>query len=175
MWVLENGLPEWPESLERGMSVPVARWAGAEWGAVFQLQWNWYEDDPDDDYIATEVQVLRRTSAGWEASDGSGGSNWHTNDGSRAFVRPDLPERAAFLGGLHWSGGAEWSGGAMDGVAGTAARYVTLRTAGGEETHAIDNDLGIVIGAFDGSRPATLIVTTGDGEVVATQQFTPWS
>ncbi|MEY2426511.1 MAG: hypothetical protein QOI61_2083 [Actinomycetota bacterium] len=170
VWVLDHGLPPLPAKLEKGQSVPVARWAGEQWGAVFHLQWNWDEDEPDDDYVATEIQVLRRVEGRWQTPSGSGGSNWHEE---HPFTRWAVPGRAVHLGGLVWHGADDWAGAAMDGIAGIEAALVTVVSEGREESNLIDNDLGIVLAAFNGELPAMVIVQDAEGVLLAREQFVP--
>jgi hypothetical protein len=74
-WVLDHELPSLPPAVAVGESVPIARWAGRHFGAVVHVQWSW-SDDHDDDYMATEIEVFRRSGDGWEASSGGGGGGW---------------------------------------------------------------------------------------------------
>ena len=78
LWVLDHGLPELPEGVANGESVPVARWVGPEFAAVLHVYFRpGDEGDPDDAAsLETETEVSRRTGVRWEDSRGSGGSNW---------------------------------------------------------------------------------------------------
>ncbi len=175
LWVLDNGLPDLPPALERGMSVPVARWPGRRWGAVLHLQWNWSEEEPEDAYVATEIQTAWRTHNGWQLADGSGGSNWldAEEDPAHTFLRPEAPDDYVGLGGIHTCGGAEFSSGAMEGIVGRAARHLIVDSGGNAEAHPIDSPLGIALGAFDANEPATLIVTDADGLELGRRAYRP--
>src|SRR5436853_2432704 len=96
-WVLDNGLPDLPETVEVGWSVPIARWVGEQVGAVLHVQWNW-SDDHDDDELNSEVEVLARSESGWQYPSGSGGIGWL----DPPLVRPE-PVRGGhiFLFGEH--------------------------------------------------------------------------
>ena len=72
-----------------------------------------------------------------------------------------------------WHGADDWAGAAMDGVAGRDAAIVTVVSDGREESNPIDNDLGIVIAAFDGMRPALVIVRDADGVELAAEEYVP--
>jgi hypothetical protein len=75
IWVLDNGLPELPTTVEVGWSVPIARWVGETVGAVLHVQWRWDESHEDDE-VQSEVELLPRTANGWEYPSGSGGTGW---------------------------------------------------------------------------------------------------
>jgi hypothetical protein len=54
LWVLEHGLPPLPTSVQKGDSVPVARWAGITVDAVLHVQWMRDDDEPDDDFLGSQ-------------------------------------------------------------------------------------------------------------------------
>ena len=168
--VLDHGLPDLPAAVERGESVPVARWSGPRFGAVLHLQWIW-GDDADDDYLATEIELFRRTGRLWEPASGSGGSDWPLEF---PLARVELPPGEAHLGGELTVGGDGWSVVAYDGVAGTDAAVVEVVDSDGITRRSIDSPLGIVLAAMDATQPATARVLTADGTVLAMRKHTPW-
>jgi hypothetical protein len=64
-----------------------------------------WSDDPaetNDDYLATDIDLLRRTPQGWEVSEGGGGSNWPFDP---PLVRPVFAADRVVIGGEVGSGG----------------------------------------------------------------------
>jgi hypothetical protein len=154
VWVLDHGLPELPERVELGQSVPVARWAGRRFGAVLHLQWNWSEDH-EDDYLATEVELFRRIDGGWAAASGGGGSDWPFEP---PLTRPVIPLPQLSSGGETAPEDWGWSVIAFDGLSGTDAVAVEVSDQDGITREAIYSPLGIVLAAFDATKPATVRV-----------------
>ena len=90
IWVLDHGLPEMPDTVEIGWSVPVARWVGDSVGAVLHVQWQWTEDHAEEqpdrslslvqrqpaDFLISEVEILAGMSGKWQNPTGSGGTGW---------------------------------------------------------------------------------------------------
>ena len=100
IWVLDHGLPELPVKLGDDDDVPIAYWAGPRCGSV--LFRSWYEDcEPSEEPAAerevnTEHYSYWRTSDGWEATGGGGGTGGPLAD---PLARIDLPDDFARLGG----------------------------------------------------------------------------
>ncbi len=86
VWVLDHELPSLLRTLQPSEAVPVPRWAGPSFGAVLHVDRSGSDDD-DDDGLRSEVELFRRTPAGWEPSSGSGGGGWF----DPPFRRPDVP------------------------------------------------------------------------------------
>ncbi len=168
-WVLDNSLPTPPRGLSRGQSVPVARYAGSPFGAVMHLQWSWDEEEPDEDYVATEVYLFRRSPDGWEEASGSGGSNWH--DDENPFRRADIADDRAWLGGETGAGGEGWYACAIDGMTGIVGVAVAVTDSDGRRVTAIDNSLGICLAAVDGTTSATVEVLANDGRAIASYRY----
>jgi hypothetical protein len=154
LWVLTHGLPELPESVRVGESVPVARWVGARFGAVAHVQWMW-TDDHADDRLGNEIETFRRRAGRWEASNGNGGSGWH----SPPFRRPSrLGPRDVEDGGRLYVGGDGWRCCAVDGIAGEEAAVVELVDAGGTTGSPIESPFGAFVVVTDADREATVRV-----------------
>ncbi len=113
-WVLDHGLPELPETVRVGDSVPIAYWAGPKYGAVVTVEWSW-SDDHTDDYPAFEVETFRRTGDGWEPSGMTSGADWFDPP---LLVRPDAHARFVEVTGVSKHTSLGWSCGAVDGTAG---------------------------------------------------------
>jgi hypothetical protein len=169
LWLLDHGLPELPERVELGQSVPVARWAGRRFGAVLHLQWNW-SDDHEDDYLATEVELFCLTESGWEAASGGGGSNWPFEP---PLTRPVVPAASAEFWGETGSGELGWSVVAFDGLSGTDATAVEVTDSDGVTRQSVDSPLGVVLAAFDATKPATVRVIAYDGRTLASRDHHP--
>ena len=164
MWVLDHGVPDLPEAVAAGDSIPVARWAGRRFGAVMHLQW--CGGDPDTRYLGTETELFRRTSDGWTALSGGGGTNWPFDP---PLVRPSMPASAAFLGGSTCSGDDDGLVCAHDGLVGIDGAEVVVADEDGRlERQPIDSPLGIVLVAVSGSERTTVTVLASSGEELMT-------
>lgn len=168
-WVLDHGLPELPQEVQIGESVPVARWAGPRFAAVCHLQWMW-SDGHEEDYLATETELFRHTASGWEVANGSGGSDWPLDPPLR---RPATPPGYAQLGGQTCAGEEGWYCCALVGLAGPEAAVVQVTDDDGDTRREVDSPLGILIAAVDASRPASVTVLDGMGNVLLTKHFEP--
>ena len=92
MRVLTEGLPEMPERLERGQTIPLARWHGERFGAVlFVRRWK-------NDQIDTDTAISQRLPDGtWEEPYAYSGGPW--------FHEPLAPlPRGTAAGAIAWSG-----------------------------------------------------------------------
>ena len=175
LWVLENGLPTLPILVNRGDSVPVARWAGITVGAVLHVQWMWehYEGDDDllpseDDFLASQVTCFRRVAGVWEQTNGGGGSGWY----SALLERSDSigPEQTRKFG-EHGEGGCCL---APYGITGTAARFIAVDTGGRVERAPLESPIGAWIAAWDPAFAATVGIL-GEGEAVLySEAWSPW-
>ena len=166
LWVLDNGLPELPATVNLGESVPIARWSGPRFGAVLHVS---RDEDESDDYLVTNVQVLWRIHQGWELSDGEGGSNWPGHN----LAAPELPRRYVHFAHVHCSGNLC----AADGIAGAEAVVVELEDEDGVTRRPIESPLRAFIVAFDSRRVATVRVLDESGAVIAEHRYPspPWS
>jgi hypothetical protein len=168
LWVLDHGLPALPGTLGANDSVPVARWVGPRWGGVFHVNW-WRSDQPGEpDEPDCDIEVFRRGESDWEPASGSGGSNWY----SPPLSRPQVPPRYAAFGGTTYNGGeGGWWCCALDGLVGVEADTVEVEDADGLTKNRLESQLGVVLVAVDGTRPATIRVRDSAGEVLTTEHF----
>lgn len=169
IWVLDHGLPDLPQGVELGASVPVARWVGPRFAAVCHLQWMWSHRH-DHDYLATETQLLHRTAGEWEVAGGTGGSDWPFDPPLR---RPISPPSYAQLGGRTCAGEEGWYCCALEGLAGLDAAVVRVSDMDGVTQQVVDSPLGVLIAAVDASVPAIVTVLDGGGSVLLTEHFEP--
>lgn len=163
-WVLDHGLPDIPEALQVGESVPVAYWAGPRFGAVLHVQWSWSEEHTDDDLIS-EVQLFDRVPDGWRCYGAQGGTDWF----DPPFCRPNMSPREADLGGIFIAHEDGRSCCAADGLAGIDAAVVEVVDEQGPIRKRLDSPLGAFIAAFDGANEATICVLDEAGHVLLEQ------
>ena len=165
-WVLDHGLPPLPPVLGDDEVVPIARWAGARFGAVLHVSRYWDEEDGED-RLDSEIEVFRRTEAGWESSNGGGGGGWF----DPPFERPGLEPREVIGGHEHGSGGPEWSCCSVDGLAGEDAAWVEVVDAAGVERQPIESPFGAFIACSDGQQPATVRILDAKETVLLSWTF----
>lgn len=174
LWSLQHGLPVLPSGVEKGESVPIARWVGPKLGAVMHVQWSWSDDEPEDDEIDNEIELFwRRSDGSWEPSLGSGGSNWHLPP----FERPaGMNETDAYFGGEVGTGGDGWYGCGIDGIAGAAAATVEVENEiDGLVTMPLESPFGAFVVATAARSSATIRVREADGSVMAELEFPGWT
>jgi hypothetical protein len=165
-WVLDHGLLPLPDTLTDDELVPIARWAGARFGAVLYVSRYWDEEDGED-RLDSEIEVFRRTGKGWESSNGGGGGGWF----DPPFERPGLGPREVIGGHEHGSGGPEWSCCSVDGVAGEDAVWVEVVDAAGVERQPIESPFGAFIACSDGDEPATVRILDASEAVLLSWTF----
>lgn len=169
LWVLDHGLPELPVGIAKGESVPVARWAGPEFGAVLRVEWAWSPDQsisgPDE--LVSIVQVFRRTVQGWEDTLADGGSGWL----DPPLQRPPIVPRGVHMGNLHSSGAADWRCVARYGVVGRDVASAELSCGDDVITREVESTIGAVIVASDGLRPSIVRLKSTDGTVVMAYEY----
>ena len=175
LWVLENGLPTLPILVNRGDSVPVARWAGITVGAVLHVQWMWehYEGDDDllpseDDFLASMVTCFRWIDGVWQEGNGSGGSGWY----SALLERSDsIGQEQTRKFGDHGEGSCCL---APYGITGIDARVIEVDTGGRIERSPVESPIGAWIAAWDPAFAATVRIL-GEGEAVLySEVWSPW-
>ena len=162
LWALDHGIPEFPETLQKGESVPVARWTGPQLGAVLRVEWSWSvepRDQPDD--IVSVIQTFRRTDDGWDGATSDGGGGWH----NPPLAPPPIGPREVQVWGTHTDVCGEWSCSAHWGRVGQEIAYAELVTGDDIVRRTIDSPIGAVIVAFDPSLPSTIRFLTDSGEV----------
>lgn len=151
--------------------MPVARWRGPRFGAVLSLFLRMpdeEDDDPEDPYPDSEIELFRRSRDGWEIASGSGGSNWH----EPPFQRPNNlhPDEVWFLGEA-CAGEDGWFACGIDGVAGRNAAVVEVEDADGVTIAAIESAFGAFVVAVDGVMPAMIRVRGVNGRLLAEELF----
>jgi hypothetical protein len=167
-WVLENRLPALPPSIERGESVPVARWVGPRFAAVWHLQWMWSEDPSHQDYLSTMVETFRRLRDTWEITVGAGGSDWPYDP---PLQRPVVPSTYVSSEGRSCSSDETGSCCSVDWIVGTGVAGIQVLDNSGVTTLEIDSPLGIALVAVDGALPADISFLDRGGTVLTSHHF----
>jgi hypothetical protein len=160
IWVLARGLPELPVTIERGWSVPVARWVGETVGAVLHIRRG--EDDEDDE-PESDVELLARSTAGWEYPTASGGTGW----ANPPLVRPPpfggryvfSVGMAGYVSSLLDPSGTPWA--ALYGLSAAPTRTITFHFDEVAVTYEVESPTGAWIVGYqarlDFSDPRTVI------------------
>jgi hypothetical protein len=117
--------------------------------------------------LDSEVEVFRHTEAGWEPSNGGGGSGWF----GPPFKRPGLGSRDVVGGHEHGSGGPEWSCCSVDASRARTPVWIEIIDAAGVERQPIESPFGAFIACSDRERPATVRILDADESVLATWSF----
>jgi hypothetical protein len=168
LWVVEHGLPDLPEEVRKGESVPVARWAGPRYAAVLHVQWMWGHDDPSEDYLASGIDCLVRAGDRWESTDGGGGTGWP----SARLVRPgDIAPRQVRRLGLHGESGVAYACSVAYGVAGTDAAYVELVTGPGTQRWDLESPTGAWVVGWESTLPAEVRILDDSSQLLAVESF----
>ncbi len=176
MWVLENGLPELPVSVQKGESVPVARWVGHTVGAVLHVQWMCDHDDSDahyrapenDDFLASEVTCFYRVDGVWQEGNARGGSGWYSARLERSD-RLGAGDTREF--GLHGEGGCCL---APYGITGTAARFIEVETGGRIERASLESPIGAWVAAWEPALAATVRILGEGDALLYSRSYAPW-
>lgn len=169
LWVLENGLPDLPDRVATGESVPVAYWAGPRFGAVLHVKWSWSRHHRNDQ-LQSEIEPFRRVANQWESSGAGGGTGWY----DPPLARLDLGPREAFTGGTFTQSHLGDRGKGIciiDGVAGTDAAFVEIGTDVGVVRRRLDSPLGVFVAATNLGRAASLRVLDAEGQTLLEQPF----
>jgi hypothetical protein len=166
LWTLEHGLPELPDRVEVGETVPIARWVGGRFAAVMHVQWMW-TDAHLRDYLSSETELFFRRGNSWE-TESSGGASWldppfrrPPSFGPRE-VLPLTQTGATVPDGYCWS---------IEGIAGTEAAFVEVIDLEGATRRAIESPFGAFVACTDGDHAATLRVLDRAGEALLTKRF----
>ena len=171
LWVLNHGLPAMPIAVAKGESVPLARWIGTAVAAVLHVQWMWGSDDPDDDYLASEVVCFSQVDGVWRSSGASGGMGWP----SAVLGRSDSigpAETQSF--GIHGEVGEAGRCMATFGIAGTAARFIEVETEGRVERAPLESAVGAWIACWDPASAATVRILGDDDSPLYLESYPPW-
>ena len=165
--MLSNGLPDMPVAMEKGESVPVARWVGNAVAAVLHVQWMWGSDDPDDDYLASEVVGFNQVDGAWLSSGASGGTGWPSAVLGRSdSIGPTETQRF----GVHGEGGRCM---ATFGITGTAARVIEVETEGRVDQALLESPIGAWITCWDPAAAATVRILGDDGTLLYSESYAP--
>ena len=168
LWVVEHGVPDLPEEVHQGESVPVARWVGPRYAAVLHVQWMWGREDPAEDHLASEIDCLVRAGDHWEGTEGGGGTGWP----SARLVRPgDILPRQVHRFGLHGDSGAGYACSVAYGVAGTDAAYVELVTSLGTKRWDFESPIGAWVVAWGSTLSGEVSILDSDGRPLAVHSF----
>ena len=128
-----------PIAVEKGESVPVARWIGTAVAAVLHVQWMWGSDDPDDDYLASEVVCFSQVDGAWPSSGASGGTGWPSAMLGRSdSIGPTETQSFGVHGEVSEAGRCM----ATFGITGTAARFIEVETQGRVDERRLNRRLG---------------------------------
>jgi hypothetical protein len=160
LWVLNHDLPDLPVVVGKAESVPVARWVGSAVAAVLHVQWTWASDDPDDDFLASEVVCFSQVDGAWWSSGASGGTGWP----SAVLRRSDSicpAETQRF--GVHGEVGEAGRCMAIFGITGTAARFIEVESEGRVDRAPLESPIGAWIACWDPASAATVRIL-GDGD-----------
>jgi hypothetical protein len=167
LWVLENGLPDLPVSVQKGESVPEARWAGGTVGAVLQVRWT-VTFHTGEDLLVCAVKCCYRVDGAWQLGHTSGGSGWFSA----------LLERRGFVGpgetlrfGEHGEGGCCL---APYGITGTAARFIEVETGGRVERAPLESPIGAWVAAWEPASTATVRILGEDDVLLYSKSYAPW-
>ena len=170
-WVLEHGLPDLPERLADGESVPVAWWTGPESAAVLHVR-RWVPDEPDgleSAWTEVDVQVFERADGDWAIAASGGAGGWP--DPSLRWTH--VPEDHASLSGVVAGGWTERPHVALWGEVGTAAATLEVEQDGRTTTAAIVSPLGWVVVSAAVGGPCTARVRDAAGRVLAEERGLP--
>lgn len=172
LWVLSNGLPDLPEQMVEGISVPVAYWAGDRVGAVLSVQRCPHDDgcEPGEHFTTDELS-FRRTDTGWIPASGSSGGDWPL----RGLGRVDVPAHHVEFedpGGYRVDGPDGWSCVRQVAVVGRAAMWVELVESDQVTRRPVGAPTGYLIVAVPADKPATLRILDVDQSELATCTIT---
>jgi hypothetical protein len=167
-WVLDYGLPPTPPTIDRGDSIPVARWIGPKYSAVLRLQW----PADEDDLVETDAQMYVRNGTSWDAWPCGGGSGWWRPPFSRPpALRPRTVWVTGECGCQGRDGGGAWS---FFGIAGADAAVVEVVEDGGTTARwPVESPFGGFVGAFNGNAAATARMYGADNRVLWEDRFLP--
>ena len=165
VWVLDHGLPGLPDHVEIGQAVPIAYWAGSDFGAVKLVRR--FDADPDDDaafHVDEDVFLFRRMADGWDELSGNGGTNWA---GGPSLARFDVPANFARVGGFTASGDAEGTCVALDGVVGSLAAWIEVTGSGVTERRPVVAPTGAVVIVCPSGQSLVRILAEDDTELMS--------
>jgi hypothetical protein len=141
--ILEHGLPAAPRPpLRDGDEVPVAVWRGADLAAVLSVGLDGaHASEEDDSRFSQYIEVLLRTSSGWESTGSAPGSDWPVPYGDRFPC--ELPRFTGLAAGVGQPGESQlWL---RSGIAPVGVARVRAVVAGGQR---VEVDAEPVSGAF---------------------------
>ena len=169
LWVLDYDLPVMPIELVEGQHVPVARWAGPQFGAVLMV--GTCPHDPDCDpgaHFVTDMLRYRRNGDTWERAVSSGGTDWHSTTLGPPDVPPGYVEFSDSHRGVVTPGG--WDCLAAAGLVGTAATWIEVTERGTVSRRPIEAPAGAFVVACD--RAASIAVLDADGTELGRKTWT---
>jgi hypothetical protein len=171
-WVLDNGLPELPDLVGDGQTVPIAFWSGPDFGAVLHVTTCAHDQfcGPEE-HFATDVQCFRRMDEGWEFAGVSGGTDWPTDNLAGLAVADDCVHFDEDDMHMVRSLSGNWACFAVNGFVGKAARWIELIQNGESTRRCVDAPTGAVVVAMSEYRPATIRVLAANGTEVGHHTF----
>jgi hypothetical protein len=159
LWVLDHGLPQLPDRVRIGESVPVAFWAGPRVGAVVHILAT--ADDPqvgEPDRFDTEVTCFRRIDDRWEAANARGGTDWPPG-ASLAGIQ--VAREFVGFGGEMTASGDGPTCTAIDGVVGDDAQWIEVSDITGTVRRPVEAPIGVVVVAVSDLRPVAIRILDG--------------
>ena len=173
LWVLEHGLPDLPDRLAGGESVPVASWTGPDSAAVLHLRRRPMSgpgdpQDPDEPFTEVDVEVFERQSDGWAPAASGGAGGWS----DPSLTRVAVPADHASLSGAVGGGWLELQHFALWGEVGTAAATLEVEQDGITTRRPVVAPLGWMVVSAAVGGPFTARVRDGSGRVL-TEEVAP--
>jgi hypothetical protein len=172
-WILQNGLPPLPLRLEKGMSVPLARWIGHEYAGVLFVEWAWSEDpqmnDLPDRLVSTVHSFVYAGDEGWLEFAGVGGTGWC----DPPFERPQYLSTDVRWYGFNLSVSDRGRCGSWYGIVGPGVRYLQLVDRAGLAEAAIESPIGAFVVSFDAGEPCSILFLSEDRAPVSSKRYDP--
>lgn len=169
--VLDNGLPELPESLEPGHGIAAARWVDGDFGVVLCVYRRVpdADDDPVDfDEYGYDVRGYFRHNGEWEALNGSGGSSWPDPPFARLS---ELRQYGIASGHMHAEGAGNELVRIADGFAGPGVMTIEVSHNGAVTQMPVESPIGAWVVGVVGEGPAAWTARDADGRIAATGKF----
>jgi hypothetical protein len=168
LWVLDHGLPDLPDQMVEGLSVPIAFWAGQRVGAVMFVQRCPHDEECEaDEHFTTDEVSFRRTDDGWIPAAGSSGVDWP----QCGLGRLDVPARHVQFeepGEYRVDGPDGWACVRQTAVVGRDAAWIELVEGDQLTRRPVNAPTGRVIVATPGEEPATIRILDSDQSELAT-------
>lgn len=171
-WVLDHGLPPLPDHIRVGETIPVAYWAGPEFGAVTVIRR--HEPDPirgEDTDVSQDTYCFRRTATGWDQATGDGGTNWPTGPDLSPL---DVPSTFAALGGYLTVTEDGWRCTAVDGVVGRDAAWIEVVDSTTTTRRPVAAPIGVIVVCVSCGIDSTIRVLAADDSELGQHVVYDW-